>query len=133
MFKPFKFWADYADDEHSIWSVIVPDDPGVPPPTRVKLQIFTPAIRKNLVDMTSGSDISTPPKEIPVSPLDLQKRRLSQFSPKLSPVERRLSGGSPVSSPDSLTSPSPRKTRAMSLGNFKPLISPTTPRRRRKS
>ena len=126
MFKPFKFWADYAEDEHSIWTACAYVNEVTPPPQRIKLQIFTPEIRKNLMNMTKNNTEVTSPIVITTpSPVDLQKRRLS--------LETLKSLRSPVNSPDSISSPSPRKTKIMSLGNFKPLISPTTPRRRRKS
>ena len=116
MFKPFKFWADYSDDELSIWTFYDCEEP-THVCTRTRLQIFTPEMRKNLSNMTKHPKEVVPPIEITTtSPIDLQKRRLSLES---------------IKSPGN--SPSPRRTKIMSLGNVKPLISPTTPRRRRKS
>ena len=132
MFKPFKFWADYSDDELSIWTFFDEEEP-TPSYKRTRLQIFTPAIRKNLLNMTKiknteqhSPNTKTPLELTLASPIDMCRRRLSSGSPISSPHDS-LSSGSPLSSP------SPRRTRIMSLGNIKPLISPTTPHRRRKS
>ena len=131
MFKPFKFWADYSDDELSIWTFFDDEEP-THVYTRTRLQIFTPAIRKNLLNMTKikNTEQHSPNAK---TPLELTLASPISSSSPIDMRQRRLSFGSPMSSPDSMSSPSPRRTRIMSLGNIKPLISPTTPRRRRKS
>ena len=54
MFKPFKFWADYHDQETELWTNGLDDDPYEDRiTTRKRLQIYTEAIRTNLKAMTT--------------------------------------------------------------------------------
>jgi hypothetical protein len=125
MFKPFKFWADYSDNEWGEWTNDLPtncfEKIEIPKEEKIeknKLQIFTPIVKQYLNDMTVSPSVST----------DQRKQTLMEMmSPKL---QRRSSSSN---SDGSLTPTSPLMMRKMSFDKFKPIVSPKTIRSRRKS
>ena len=117
MFKPFKFWADYTNNEWENWTSGLPtncfEKVEIPSEQKIKinkLQIFTPTVKQYLNDMTLSPSIST------------DQRKQAIMSPKL---QHRSSTSSNSDEPTS-----PLIMRKMSFDKFKPIMSP---RLRRKS
>ena len=120
MFKPFKFWADYSDNEWAEWTSGLPTDihqcidiPDVYiPKIDKKLNIYTPQIRKYLKEMSFKQE-------------EERRKSILELANDISPT----SSDSSISPYGCKLSP----MRKFSFDKIKPLISPTTPRRRRTS
>ena len=130
MFKPFKYWADYTDNELTEWcwglnedidfSLTIPETPENN--VKTKLRVFTPLMRKNLKEMTKTmsderrkspielTQLSSPTKEELLRRLSLSPHSEGNLTPRRSPT-------------------SPCIMRRLSLDNIRPLISPKTRRK----
>ena len=120
MFRPFKFWADYTDDEFSKWENGLPtdtfDELNVPTqprnlhPVWKKKHIFTSEIRSNLKHMSYQKTI-----EIPKTSLEL----MNLLSPQSSPSPTQLSPLAKMMSPKMLLNTKRKSLDKMKLGRRK--------------
>ena len=120
MFKPFKFWADYTDDEFINWEnglptdtfdeLNIPPQPRNLPPVWKKKSIFTPEIRSNLKHMSFKTTI-----EIPKSSMEL----MNLLSPQSSPSPTQLSPLAKMMSPKMLLNTRRKSLDKLKLGRRK--------------